>query len=174
MANRPRFVPAPQRRPRKPHPRKDQRMAEFEARVDLAAPREEVFAYLTNPDNVAKLTAPEAGLKLVKSPNPFTAGSFIHLELSGFGPTQAMVYEITDLTAPEGFTEVQAKGPLKSFRQEHVLTEAPGGTTLVEKVRFEPPGGMLGFLVTEDRVRKGLLAGYRYRHEKLVQKFGQL
>ena len=63
------------------------------------------------------------------------------------------------------------KGPLKSFRHEHLFETTPNGTLVSDRVEFQPPGGMLGFLVTEDRIRQGLQHGLKFRYEELAQDF---
>ncbi len=148
-------------------------MASFRTEVLLAAPAEEIFDFLIRPENVIRVTAPNAGLKPVAAPDVLEQGSRIELELSGFGPPQRFLYEVTEFLRPNRFTETLVKGPLKSFRHEHAFEATPGGTLVSDAVEFQPPGGMLGFLVTEDRIRKALEVGLRFRHAELVRIFGR-
>ena len=148
-------------------------MASYRTETLLAAPPEEVFDFLIRPENVIRVTAPNVALKPVTAPDIFEHGSRIELELSGFGPPQRFLYEIIEFEPPNRFTETLVKGPLKSFRHEHVFEATPQGTRVLDIVEFTPPGGMLGFLVTEDRIRKGLEHGLKFRYEELSRIFGR-
>lgn len=147
-------------------------MASYRTEILLAAQPEEIFDFLIRPDNVIKVTAPNSGLRPVASPDIFERGSRIELELSGFGPPQRFLYEVIEFERPNRFTETLVKGPLKSFRHEHIFETTSQGTLVIDAVEFAPPGGMLGFLVTEDRIRKGLEHGLKFRHEELGRIFG--
>ena len=147
-------------------------MASFRTETLLAAPPEEIFDFLIRPENVIRVTAPDAGLKPVAAPEVLGQGSRIELELSGFGPPQRFLYEVIEFDRPGKFTETLVKGPLKSFRHEHLFEATPNGTRVIDLVEFAPPGGMLGFLVTEDRIRSGLEKGLRFRHAELARIFG--
>ena len=147
-------------------------MASYRTETLLAAPAHEVFDFLIRPENVIRVTAPSVALKPVAAPDVFEQGSRIELELSGYGPPQRFLYEVIEFDRPTRFTEVLVKGPLKSFRHEHIFEETPAGTRVLDIVEFAPPGGMLGFLVTEDRIRKGLEHGLKFRYEELSRIFG--
>jgi len=147
-------------------------MASYRAEVVLAAPPDEVFDFLVRPENVIRVTAPGSGLKTVSAPEIFEQGSRIELELTGFGPPQRFLYEVTEFDRPTRFTETLVKGPLSSFRHEHIFETTSEGTRVLDIVEFKPPGGMLGFLVTEDRIRQGLVHGLRFRYEELTKIFG--
>lgn len=147
-------------------------MASYHTETIVAAPPEDVFDFLIRPENVIRVTAPSSGLKPVKAPEILEQGSRIELELNGFGPPQRFLYEVTEFDRPRRFTETLVKGPLSAFRHEHVFEATPEGTRVLDLVEFKPPGGMLGFLVTEDRIRQGLVSGLRFRYEELGKIFG--
>lgn len=147
-------------------------MASFQTETLLKAPAEQVFDFLVRPENVIKVTAPSVALKPVTAPDVLERGSRIELELSGFGPPQRFLYEVIEFERPFRFTETLVKGPLKAYRHEHVFEESGDGTRVIDHVTFEPPGGMLGFLVTEDRIRKGLEQGFQFRYAELAKMFG--
>ena len=147
-------------------------MPSYRTEIMLSAAPEDIFDFLIRPENVIKVTAPGVALKPVSAPEVFEQGSRIELELAGYGPPQRFLYEVIEFDRPHRFTETLVKGPLKAFRHEHVFETTPGGTLVIDAVEFAPPGGMLGFLVTEDRIRQGLVHGLRFRHEELGRIFG--
>lgn len=148
-------------------------MASYRSELQLAVSPEEIFDFLSRPENAAKITAPEAGLRTVVAPEVLEHGSRIELELTGFGPPQRFVYEVIEFIRPGRFTEHLVKGPLSAYRHEHIFEETENGTLVIDAVEFSPPGGMLGFLVNEDRIRSGLEKGMRFRNQELIRMFGE-
>jgi len=143
-------------------------MPQFETRTEVAAPVEEVFEFLIQPENIMRVTAPEAGITFLSAPQKMELGSQSEVEVRGFGPTQKLIYEVAEFIRPNRFTEVLVKGPLKSFRNEHLFEVAGDGRTMViDRVEFRPPGGMLGILLNERLIRSTLEQGFEYRYEKL-------
>jgi ligand-binding SRPBCC domain-containing protein len=140
----------------------------LEASLSLRADIGDVFDLLTRAESIPLLVPPDLKLEVVEAPRRLEAGSRFQVRIDGFGPPQTVVYEIVDFAAPLGFTETQVKGPLKRYRHEHRLANAEHGTVLVsDRIEFEPPGGLLGFLVTAERLRKSLQSGLAFRHRRL-------
>jgi ligand-binding SRPBCC domain-containing protein len=38
---------------------------------------------------------------------------------------------------------------------------------IIDKIEFEPPGGILGFMITADKIHESLEAGFYHRHQQL-------
>ena len=73
---------------------------------------------------------------------------------------QNVIYEITDFASPHRFQESQVKGPLGRYVHDHDFAPQDDGTVRVtDRVEFEPPGGLLGFLLTAERLRTSLEQG---------------
>ena len=49
----------------------------------------------------------------------------------------------------------------------HHLETRDGGVRMIDRVIFEPPGGMLGFLVKESTILDGLEDGFIHREQEL-------
>ena len=45
--------------------------------------------------------------------------------------------------------------------------------TLINRIEFEPPAGLLGFIVTSDSILKALEDGFDYRRDVLQKKFAK-
>ena len=151
--------------------------------VALAAAPAEVFACLVRPAEVMTLTDPSAGVRLLGGPEVMAPGTANELEITGYGVPQRVVYTVTAFQdrgdAGGAFTETMTKGPLPTFENDHVVApadgggaEGNGGCVVNETIRFAPPGGLLGFMLTADRIRKELDAGLAYRRRALVDRFG--
>ncbi len=143
-------------------------MAEYETSVMIATTPERLFDFLIRPTNLLKISPPETKLKFLSAPEEFATGCRFEFQISAIGPVQRITHEITHLNRPLGFTERQVSGPLKHFRHEHIL-ESNGDThvRLINRIEFEPPGGLAGFLITESWIRDSLEAGFEHRHREL-------
>jgi hypothetical protein len=51
--------------------------------------------------------------------------------------------------------------------------ENPELVTLINRIEFEPPGGLLGFLVTEDKILETLDDGFDFRRTALQAHFAK-
>ena len=158
-------------------------MPEARYAVALAAPAAEVWDFLTRPAEVVTVTDPDAGVRLIAGPDVMELGTANELEVTGFGLPQRVVYEVTQFAPPAGdaagpftggtFTETMTRGPMTRFENEHAVAPRPGGgCEAVDVFRFDPPSGLLGFVLTEARVRRELDSAMTYRHAKLVERFG--
>jgi ligand-binding SRPBCC domain-containing protein len=143
-------------------------MAVFETSVTIAATQAAVFDFLVRPANLQQIMPAEAGLKLGNMPDRLSLGSQLEFQMTGYGPTQHMLYEIVEFDEPHRFLERQIKGPLKKYEHLHLIEPGDNGSVLVvDKLEFEPPGGLLRFVVTEDRVMTSLSKALEYRQRKM-------
>ena len=142
-------------------------MASFELCISIDCPRETVFDFLIRPANVVDISPPDASLKLVDVPEVLELGSVVEFEVGGFGPVQRMIHEITAFDRPNSFTETQRKGPLKSFVHEHIVESGNSMAVVIDRITFDPPGGLVGFLVTEELILKSLQGGFEHRQREL-------
>lgn len=142
-------------------------MAFLEASVSIRCPVERVFDFLTDSENFTKIVPPDLKLRMVQSPGRMAEGSRFEVQISGFGIPQNVIYEITELVRPERFQESQVKGPLGRYVHDHEFSQEEGATRVTDRIEFEPPGGMLGFLLTEDRLKTSLEQGLMHRHREL-------
>ena len=143
-------------------------MAEFKSSVTVAAPIEEVFEFLIHTANATKISPPEMGLVFVSAPDVLQVGSRLDFKVQAWGHVQQMVHEITELERPTSFAEKQVKGPFKLWYHWHQLMSTDMGHTVVtDRIEFEPPGGLIGLLVTKTKILDHLEEGFEHRHERL-------
>lgn len=148
-------------------------MALFVTRVTLETTDEILFDFLARPEQAVELAPPGTSVRLIDAPQVLFPGSRIEFDVYGYGPPHRIVHEITGLERPRRITARQHKGPFKAYRHEAVLrSEGNGAVELIDRIEFEPPAGLLGFLLTEERIRRLLEEGYRHRHEELRAMFG--
>ncbi|QDT30173.1 Polyketide cyclase / dehydrase and lipid transport [Gimesia panareensis] len=147
-------------------------MANFEASVQLTATPEEVFEFLIDTDNILKISPPDAGLTFTKKPDKLYLGATIEFRVQGFGQVQEGVHEITVFEEPRLFTEKQISGPLKHYIHEHeIVPSGDNQVTVIDRLEFQPPGGLLGFIVTESKLLDIFDEGFYHRHNALKEIF---
>jgi ligand-binding SRPBCC domain-containing protein len=64
-----------------------------------------------------------------------------------FGLPLRMTSRITELQPPDYFVDEQVRGPFRRFRHVHEFREDPAGTTMVDRIEFEAPFGLIGRLI---------------------------
>ena len=59
-----------------------------------------------------------------------------------------------------------------SWEHEHLFEAIANGTRVTDRITFLPPGGMLGLLISERKIREALDEGFGHRHYELEKRFG--
>jgi ligand-binding SRPBCC domain-containing protein len=143
-------------------------MARFESSVVVSSSPHAVFDFLLRPANIALISPPQMGLSFIDAPELLATGTRLEFQVQGFGPPQRIIHEIIEVEAPRRFLERQVKGPLRHWVHEHLVEhESPGQVVVIDRIEFEPPGGLVGLLVTEHKILQSLSAGFDHRHREL-------
>jgi ligand-binding SRPBCC domain-containing protein len=144
---------------------------EVSARLRVARPRAEVFAFFADAGNLEALTPPWLSFR-IQTPRPIEMhpGALIDYRLSVRGLPVRWRTEITTWEPPVRFVDKQLRGPYRLWVHEHTFEEtADGGTLVGDRVRYRVPFGRLAnWLVVERDVR----TIFRYRTETLLRMFG--
>ncbi|MAG94236.1 MAG: hypothetical protein CMJ48_10850 [Planctomycetaceae bacterium] len=150
-------------------------MAVFEASVPLNSGIDEVFEFLLRPANVQQISHPDMGLSYVNAPELVAVGVRIDFKVQSMGIVQELSHEITVVEAPHRILEKQIAGPLQLWIHDHLFEATPeGGVRVIDRIEFEPPSGLAGLLVTEDRIRSSLEDGFDHRYLQLETLFGKV
>ncbi|MCQ1948749.1 SRPBCC family protein [Arthrobacter sp. zg-Y859] len=64
-----------------------------------------------------------------------------------FGVPLRMTSRITEMEPPNRFVDEQVKGPFRRFRHVHEFSQDAAGSTMVDRIEFEAPFGVVGLLV---------------------------
>jgi ligand-binding SRPBCC domain-containing protein len=146
-------------------------MGLFEASVILPRPRDEAFEYLRRPANLLKMFPSNTTDRLsMKIPEVMNVGEFIEFQIKAMGSQFQFVHEVTNVSPSEKIIVQQIRGPFKAWTQEqHFADSEDGNTLLTSIVRFDPPGGMLGFVVTRKLVLTQLQQWVGRGHEMIRQ-----
>jgi ligand-binding SRPBCC domain-containing protein len=126
----------------------------FEAAAEFACSPAALYDFLLRPGNIPKISPPELNVRLVEAPEIAEVGSRITLEARNLGMRHRLSVLITGLEPERLVADEQVEGPFRKYRHQRRLTETSGGVLLAETIDYEPPGGMLGLLLSKARLEK--------------------
>lgn len=145
----------------------------FESRIELTCSPEEAFAFFIRPENLHRISPPEMGLVFVNPPEVLALGTILESKIQRFGQVQEVAHQITVFEPPRGIQETMVRGPLKKWVHDYLFEPTgAGAVTVHHRIDFEPPGGFLGFIVTEDRILDQLQDAFEYRRDQLRKLLG--
>ena len=145
-------------------------MPTFVETVVVPAAVEAVFAFFRVPANMLLLTPPELHLELVAAPPLLELGSRMEWKGRRWGMTQRTTLEVTALAMGKLLIEEQRSGPFRQWQHAYRFEAVAEQTTqLLDEVTFEPPGGLLGQVVTTTMVLRELTAFFHHRNRRLLE-----
>jgi ligand-binding SRPBCC domain-containing protein len=143
-------------------------MPVFESTISVSAPREKAWDFLVRPANLKLITPPDVGLHLVEAPEVLEVGSKLLFKVQGWGQVQQFLHEITAIEVHERISEKMVQGLFGRWVHDHVLsTNGNDETVITDRIEFEPPSGLLGFLVTRKKILEYLEEGFDHRGAQL-------
>jgi len=132
-------------------------------RTRVAASPEALRAWHARPGVLTLLTPPWERVEVEREAAPLEPGSQASLRIA-VGPLRVR-WVSTHEPTPEGFRDVQVKGPFRSWVHEHrFLPDGEGGAWLEDRLDYRLPGGALGSLLAGRAVRRRLARAFRHRH----------
>jgi ligand-binding SRPBCC domain-containing protein len=139
----------------------------LEARVWLARPRPDVFAFFADPRNLSRVTPPAVHLRLLTPATALAAGAVLDFRLRWLGvPLRWRTY-VREYDPPHRFVDVQVRGPWARWEHRHLFLEEGGGTWVEDRVTYRLPLGALGRLAHAALVHRQLRASWAYRQARL-------
>ncbi|MBY0522967.1 MAG: SRPBCC family protein [Gemmataceae bacterium] len=147
-------------------------MPHFESSLVVARTLTDVFEFFRQPANLVRVSPPELHMKLVEGPERIELGSRVIIQARRWGVVQRVVSEITSFESDVAFIDEQREGPLKRWKHTHRFETAGTGTRVIDAIDFEPPGGMLGLVVTAAFVERDLKWIFEHRTRVLGELLG--
>ena len=141
----------------------------LESRVWLAKPRVDVFAFLADPANLALITPPWLGFRLLTPDVAMAAFAVLDYRIRWFGARLAWRTIIREYDPPARFVDVQVRGPYARWEHRHLFLEDRGGTWVEDRVTYRLPFGPLGRAAHALVVHRQLAAIWAYRRRRIDQ-----
>jgi len=135
-------------------------------------PLEDAFRVIDNPHNLAVITPPWLGFRIVTRDLRMAEGARIDYTISWGGLRMRWRSLITEYDPPNSFVDEQVSGPYAFWRHRHTLSQTAEGTVVADEVRYILPLGALGRLAHEGVVRRQLEGIFRYRQRALATMLG--
>jgi ligand-binding SRPBCC domain-containing protein len=139
--------------------------------LHIAHPLADLFAYLTKTKNLVQLAPPDLHLELLTAPDILALGSRLVWKGRRWGVSQQMTHEVATFEREKLIVVEQKQGPFARWVHANHFEVTDIGTKIVEKIDFDPPGGLLGYMITADKIRKDLEKLMAYREMKLKEIF---
>jgi len=138
----------------------------------IPRPRPEVFEFFSQASNLERITPPWLNFH-VQTPGPIEmqAGALIDYKLKIHGLPVGWRTEIRTWDPPLSFSDVQLKGPYKTWNHTHTFLAENGGTRMRDDVVYELPFGILGDLVRFLKVRADVEQVFDYRNQQIAKFF---
>jgi ligand-binding SRPBCC domain-containing protein len=145
----------------------------LERSVIVPAPRDEVFAFFSDPQNLARITPRSMGLKITRIDKlPVRPGFRIAYTVKPlFGVRVKWVTRITVFDPPDRFVDIQEQGPYRFWRHEHTFEDLNGHTLMRDRVEYDMPFGLIGDVVQRLVVASQLRKIFEHRTRKIARLF---
>ena len=143
----------------------------LERRLVVAMSHERCWRFFSNPANLAKITPPELGFRVLSAQPPeIHPGLMIRYRVSPlFKVPMTWVTEITHVRAPEYFVDEQRVGPYRMWHHEHTFrTVDAEHTEVIDLVHYVPPLGPIGAIANTFVIRRQLERIFDFREAQML------
>jgi ligand-binding SRPBCC domain-containing protein len=137
----------------------------------IARPRDEVFAFFSEPRNLERLTPPWLNFEIVEIPEQLSEGALIKYRLRLHGVTINWTTRIQEWQPAQRFVDTQIAGPYSMWHHTHEFEEVEGGTLVRDLVRYRVPFGPFGEVIRRAMVAPDTKKIFEYRREMLEAEF---
>jgi ligand-binding SRPBCC domain-containing protein len=152
--------------------RRSVRTQVLEREQEIPAAAREVFAFFSDPGNLARLTPPGLRFRLVgPPPAALRAGSRLEYRIRWTFLRLRWVTRITRWAPDAEFEDVQEEGPYRTWIHTHRFEERNGCVLMRDRVEYELPFGALGRFAQRLLVRRQLETIFDYRRRAIEEIF---
>lgn len=145
----------------------------FHAEQVVTRPLEEVFEFFSRAENLQELTPPWLNFRILSvDPQPIRKGTLIRYSLRWRIFPIRWTTEIVEWDPPNGFVDLQLKGPYQLWRHQHRFIAEGSATRIVDEVKYRLPLGPLGKMAHAMKVRRDIEGIFNYRKQAVEKRFG--
>ncbi len=136
----------------------------------VPVPLDRTFDFFSRPENLARITPPWLGFRMVSGDVDMREGLRIEYRVKPLGLPQKWISEITAYDPPHRFVDEQVHGPYARWRHEHRFRAVGDGTgtEVTDTVTYALPLGPIGRLAHGLLVRRQLESIFEYRKNSLT------
>jgi uncharacterized protein (TIGR01777 family) len=139
----------------------------------INAPRQQVFAFFSQPENLGPLTPPDLSFQIRSRPEGMRQGAVIEYRIK-LGPIPMRWRTVIERwERPRLFVDAQHVGPYRSWWHEHRFRGEGRTTVMEDRVRYALPFGLLGRIVHRLFVAPKLRGIFSYRALAIRLRFGE-
>ena len=152
--------------------RRSVRTQVLEREQEIPASAREVFAFFSDPGNLARLTPPGLRFRLVgPPPAALQAGCRLEYRIRWTFLRLRWVTRITRWAPDAEFEDVQEEGPYRTWIHTHRFEERNRRVLMRDRVEYELPFGALGRFAQRLLVRRQLETIFDYRRRAIEEIF---
>lgn len=127
-------------------------------------PVDETFEFFATPANLHRITPPGLGFAYTTPPEPMREGLEIGYRIRPlFGVPVRWTTRIGRYEPPDGFTDIQVRGPYRRWEHHHQFEQVDDGTLVGDEIDYEVPGWAAGDVIDRLVIRNELTWIFRYR-----------
>lgn len=142
----------------------------FEAYQYLPVPRERVFVFFSQAENLEKITPQFLNFKITHTSTVgVQPGTEIDYKLKVHGLPLRWKTRIEDFQAPNYFIDTALKSPYQKWHHTHVFEDLGPGTLMIDRVLYKLPLGYLGWLFGHPLVKKDVNEIFSYRRQAVLE-----
>lgn len=130
----------------------------------VARPADEVFAFFADPKNLGRITPAGMGFEFLSDDFAMREGLEVDYRLRPLlGIPIGWKTRIASYDPPNGFADIQLRGPYKRWEHVHTFRAVEGGTQVDDEITYELPLGPLGGIAHRLVVRAELARIFEHR-----------
>ena len=147
----------------------------FSNKQNVPITLDQAWEFLSNSDNLSQMTPSYMNFKKISTDNrTLYAGQIIQYSVTPiFGIPATWVSEITQVKHKDYFVDIQLYGPYAMWHHKHFVKEIEGGVEIEDLIDYKIPFGWLGQLLHPIIIKPKLNQIFEYRHNKIIELFGQ-
>ncbi len=132
------------------------------------------WEFFSDPENLAYITPPEMDFKIL-FPKPMPSmypGMIISYLVSPLLKVRMeWITEITHVSKPHYFVDLQLKGPYSLWHHQHHFEVVPEGIKMTDIVTYTLPMGKIGELIAGWFIRRKIHSIFEYRQKVIDETF---
>ncbi len=149
-------------------------MHQFKVVQFLPIDKRKAWEFFSSPENLSIITPPEMDFKILSKLNQEGIYEGMKIDYTVkplWGITVRWQTEIIKVQKNNYFTDIQLKGPYKTWEHTHTFSEVPGGVLMYDVVKYKLPLGFIGNAMNSILIKRKINSIFDYRKKKLETLF---